>query len=367
MSIRRRLMMTGESFEPSLYAVTKETNPNVMAICYAQGWAANENYMTFEEAAAVTDIGTAFSNKYVRFSFNEFQYFTSVTSVPNSAFNNTYLTSIKFPPNLQSIGMLAFRYAFLREVIIPYSLKTIQANSFQDCMYLTKFIFDNNNTSVANIDWISNTKCNTIEIGDNCTNFQAYDNCLYSANYNTLYRCASYRSSITFHPNITTFGNNALSRVQLTSLIVPSTVTTLPSQFASNSLLVSVDFNNVTKLGDSAFAYSRYASIDFTNTKIKTLTSLEFRGTPITFVRVSTSITSINNTFQDCTRINTIICESTTPPSISSIGRTSIYNNASKNNLHIYVPDAAVDTYKTASVWSTLADYIYPVSDYIPS
>lgn len=360
-------MMIGESFDPSLYAVTKKTNPNVMAICYSQGWAANENYMTFEEAAAVTNIGTAFSNKKVSFSFNEFQYFTSVTSVPNSAFNNTYLRSIKFPPNLESIGTLAFRYASFSEVIIPYSLKTIQSNTFQDCNYLTKFIFDNNNTSVANVNWISNTKCNTIEIGDNCTNFQAYDNCLYSANYNTLYRCAPYRSSITFHPNITTFASNALSNVRLTNLIIPGTVTTLPSQFALNSLLVSVDFNNVTKLSGSTFAYSRYANIDFTNTKIKTLTSLEFRATPITFVRVSTSITSINSTFQDCTHINTIICESTTPPSISSAGRTSIYNNASKNNLHIYVPDAAVNTYKTASVWSTLADYIYPLSDYTPS
>jgi hypothetical protein len=30
----------------------------------------------------------------------------------------------------------------------------------------------------------------------------------------------------------------------------------------------------------------------------------------------------------------------------------------------IYVPDSAVEAYKTADVWSTAADYIYPASQY---
>ena len=36
------------------YAVMRETNPELMDVCVANGWAANEDYMTYSEAAAVT-------------------------------------------------------------------------------------------------------------------------------------------------------------------------------------------------------------------------------------------------------------------------------------------------------------------------
>jgi hypothetical protein len=152
--------------------------------------------------------------------------------------------------------------------------------------------------------------------------------------------------------------------VRLTSLTIPSAITELPRHFALQSELSSVVFNNVTKLNNSAFSYSKFTSIDFSNTNINTLGGLDFRGTPITYIKISSSIASINNAFQDCTAVSVIICESATPPVISSTGITSIYNHAVSNDLHIYVPDSSVNDYKTANVWSTLADYIYPISDY---
>lgn len=368
MSVVRRSLMNTKAEKGGLYAVTKKGNAPVMAICYAQGWAANAKYMTFEEAAAVTDIGTAFRDNTIT-SFDEFQYFTGVTAIPNNAFNVTYskLESIVLPPNITTIGSLAFRYCNFTQFTITSSIISVNANFLQDCPYLTKIIFDNNNVSVANVNWTINTSCNTIELGPNCTNFNVYDNCLYSLDYKTLYRCATYRSSITFHPNITNFANSALEKVRLTSLTIPSAITELPRYFASNSELSSVVFNNVTKLNNSAFSYSKFTSIDFSNTNINTLGGLDFRGTPITYIKISSSITSINNAFQDCKNVSTIICESTTPPSINSTGITSIYNNAVRNDLHIYVPDSSVNDYKTANVWSTLANYIYPISEYTPS
>lgn len=362
--LRRRAMMT-KAEDYSMYAVHKKTNPAVMSICYAQGWAANEKYLTFEEAAAVTDIGMAFRVNTIT-SFDEFQYFTGVTAIPNNAFNVKYskLGSIKWPPNLTSIGILAFRFCCFTEITIPSSLTSISNSAFQDNSYLTKFIFDNNNIAVVNVNWIINTPCNTIEIGPNCTNFNVYDNCLYSLDYKTLYRCAPYRSGIAFHPNITNFAISALEMVRLTSLTIPSAITELPRYFASHSELSSVVFNNVTKLNNSAFSYSKFTSIDFSNTNINTLGGLDFRGTPLTYIKISSSIAIINSAFQDCTAVSVIICESSNPPTITSVGITSIYNHAVSNNLHIYVPDSSVNNYKTANVWSTLADYIYPISDY---
>ena len=366
MNAVRRSLMNGKAEKGGLYAVTKKGNAPIMAICYAKGWAANENYMTFEEAAAVTDIGTAFRINTIT-SFDEFQYFTGVTAIPNNAFNGSKLASIVLPPNITTIGSLAFRYCNFTQFTITSSIVSVNANFLQDCSYLTKIIFDNNNVSVANVNWIINTPCNTIELGPNCTNFNVYDNCLYSLDYKTLYRCATYRSSITFHSNITNFADSALEMVRLTSLTIPNAIIELPRNFASTSELSSVIFNNVTKLNRSAFSYSKFTSIDFSNTNINTLDGLVFRDTPITYIKISSSIANINSTFQDCKNVSTIICESTTPPSISSQGITSIYNKAVSNDLHIYVPDSSVNNYKTANVWNTLANYIYPISEYIPS
>ena len=49
--------------------------------------------------------------------------------------------------------------------------------------------------------------------------------------------------------------------------------------------------------------------------------------------------------------------ESETPPTITS------YSFANTNNAPIYVPDASVTAYKTATNWVLLASRIFPISD----
>jgi hypothetical protein len=76
--------------------ITSESNPVVMSVCYNQGWAANPDYMTKREAEKVTDIGNAFAGPYSGGTyvlpefdsdvfiktFNELQYFTSISKLP---------------------------------------------------------------------------------------------------------------------------------------------------------------------------------------------------------------------------------------------------------------------------------------------
>ena len=67
--------------------MTNVSNPKVMAVCYAQGWAANSSYMTKTEAALVTSIGTVFRGTNI-VSFLEFKYFTNVKTLSPEAFKN---------------------------------------------------------------------------------------------------------------------------------------------------------------------------------------------------------------------------------------------------------------------------------------
>lgn len=88
--------------------MTVESNPEVLAICYAKGWAKHTNYMTKKEAEKVTSIGTAFRTSSIS-HFEELSYFTHVTSLADNAFRDcTSLAQIMIPSNITSIGARAF-------------------------------------------------------------------------------------------------------------------------------------------------------------------------------------------------------------------------------------------------------------------
>lgn len=81
---RRRVMGGGAADE---IIMTSASNPEVMAICYAQGWASHADYMTKREAEAVTSFDTAFQG-FTGESLMELVYFTSVASVGSLSFSN---------------------------------------------------------------------------------------------------------------------------------------------------------------------------------------------------------------------------------------------------------------------------------------
>ena len=121
--------------------MTKVTNPEVLAIMYANGLCANENYMTRNEAASVADIqfnsGTTestsiFYNKGIKY-FDELEYFTGLTSIPPYCFSGCRLTNIKFPPNITSIGNGAFANGnYFEEFNIPEGVTDIGEHLFED-------------------------------------------------------------------------------------------------------------------------------------------------------------------------------------------------------------------------------------------
>jgi hypothetical protein len=107
--VLRRRVMGGGSEEVDTIILTSTSNAPLMAICYAKGWAANKDYMMKSEAAAVADIETTFRSNTTVSTFNEFRYFTSVTSLAQRAFQECAITEITLPVTVASLGMYAFR------------------------------------------------------------------------------------------------------------------------------------------------------------------------------------------------------------------------------------------------------------------
>lgn len=88
-------VLFSKSFTGSLMVsdaiITRVSNPGIMAVCYARGWAQSPAFMTAAEASAVTEIGEAFRNTSDT-EFNAFQYFVNVLP---SSINFAYFGQIK--------------------------------------------------------------------------------------------------------------------------------------------------------------------------------------------------------------------------------------------------------------------------------
>lgn len=121
--------------------ITADSNPIIMNYCYEAGWCSDSTKMYKDECAEVTSfsentfrrgIGTG-NEEYIPESFDEFQYFVNVTSIPTSAFhyNNAKFKSIILPPNITKIGTSAFQGCYgLAEITIPERVTSIETNAF---------------------------------------------------------------------------------------------------------------------------------------------------------------------------------------------------------------------------------------------
>lgn len=94
--------------------MTDKTNPAVLSVMYNNGLCANANYMTKQEAEAVKDgtfnpsgsqSGSIFYNNTNITSFDEFRYFTGMTTLDAYAFYGcTKMASLKVPSTVVNFG-----------------------------------------------------------------------------------------------------------------------------------------------------------------------------------------------------------------------------------------------------------------------
>ena len=168
--------------------MTSESNPEVMKVCYNQGWAASPSEMYASEAAKVTSIGTAFNGgRYgydglikSTFSFDEFKYFTGVTSIVTNAFRLSKMVSITIPDSVTSIGDSAFERCFsLTSITIPNSVTSIEGGAFSYCSGLTSVTIPDSVTSIGNAAFSYCSGLTSVTIPDSVTSIgsAAFENC----------------------------------------------------------------------------------------------------------------------------------------------------------------------------------------------
>lgn len=132
--LRRRI----QEEDASPYAIQSydATLPNyntiAMAVMYNAGLSSLQDRMTKQEAESVTDATMpSFANQRTMEEFDEFQYFTNVTTTRNNMFYNNYaLKSVTLPPSLTILGQSSFGYCRSLKSVDISNVTTIGNNCF---------------------------------------------------------------------------------------------------------------------------------------------------------------------------------------------------------------------------------------------
>lgn len=252
-SFRRNVMLAsaGNGTPPYDIIMTSESNPQVLSVCYAQGWCANPNYMTATEASAVTTIGTTFRNTSIS-HFDEFEYFTGITSLDSYAFACASLRTIKLPDTVTTIGTRAFNIANgnLRYISIGRGVASINGYAFSGQSKLTKVKFNgkpscmyqsNLGLVAAYMYYVKEFESDVYTVIDdvlyNGTTLLAYPPAKPGTDFSTpsfvtsiygrAFQQASSLRNLVINEGCTSLGPSALQNSSLRTLDLPSTLTTL--------------------------------------------------------------------------------------------------------------------------------------------
>lgn len=97
---------SGEVVDPNIIQFEDE---NVKKLCVAVWDTDGDGELSYDEAAAVTTLGTAFKGNTEIQSFNELKYFTGLAALDDTFNGCTSLRRITIPVNVKTIGVTTFR------------------------------------------------------------------------------------------------------------------------------------------------------------------------------------------------------------------------------------------------------------------
>lgn len=330
-SLRRRMMMGGGDSNLDEYIVFED--PAVEALCVAN-WSSDGIGLTYRDAKSVTSVGSVFNENTTITKFNEFQYFTGITTLPQASFQKcTKLTEITFPDSIVRFEKHSCSNSGFTSITIPDKTTTVSQHSFYNSKNLT-----------------------SIKIGKSCTTANAFNSCpnLVSITY----RGRIFSMTELYNPNTTSKeiychleDNSNYSEID--GNIYNNTITTLYTIGRKNNVQVP---STVTEISNKMWG-SDVRNINLGN--VQTIQDRAFISASwLTHIEIPATVTYIGtNCFYNRTSLQYIICRAITPPSCGN----NIFYNVKKP---IYVPDDSVDAYKAANVWKGYAEYIKPLSEF---
>lgn len=239
---------------------------------------------------------------------------SGVTSIGDSAFACSSLTSVSIGDSVTSIGEKAFSVCNrLTSVTIPDSVTSIDQLAFYGCRNLTGFQVDPQNRNYCSIDGVifdKSKKTLVLYPSGNPASDYVIPSSVTSIGEKAFYHCSRNLANITIPNSVTSIGDSAFSGCSsLTSVIIPDSVTSIGDDaFSSCRSLTSVTISNsVTSIGKSVFANCRLANVTIPNSVTSIGTHAFLRCGYLTSVTIPGSVMSIEErAFADCTSLKDV-------------------------------------------------------------
>lgn len=180
-----------------------------------------------------------------------------VNGISGQAFRGSSISSIRLPNTLKSIGYEAFNYCNrLTSVVIPDSVIQIYAGAFAKCSRLASVKIGKSVSQIVDAFY----GCSALEefiIDEDNPNFICVDDIVYSKDMSSVNMCLpSKKGEISLPESVKTISAYAFYGCSgLTSIVLPSGVTTIGSYaFRSSGLISIVIPSSVTTIGGYAFS-----------------------------------------------------------------------------------------------------------------
>ena len=277
-----------------------------------------------------------------------------VTSIGYNAFSRcSGLTSITIPEGVTSIGYGAFHQCTgLTSITLPSSVVSIGTGVCELCPSLTSIHisdldswlnknFASNPLSYAHHLFLNNVEITEIVFPEGMTTIgNAFSGC-------------TGLTSVTIPSSVTSIGNSAFRGCSgLTSITIPESVTSIgESAFSDCSGLTSLSIpNSVTSIGYSTFSgCTGLTSVSIPSSVTSIGTSAFFKCSGLTSISIPSSVTSIgSDAFANCEGLEVVTCLATTVPSTKS----AAFANSYVEYATLKVPASAIETYRTTEPWS---------------
>ncbi len=275
---------------------------------------------------------------------------STVVSIGNIS-NSYNLKGFVIPSECTSIGTAAFsNCTLIKYLTLPSGLTSIEENVFSNCSNLSETLYvPSGITTLGANAFYGCSRLEAIEFGSTIT----------SIGISTFQKCSSLKelelSAITDIPS-----SAFRDCTSLLSIGTPTIATANTSSCNGCSVLTGFNYPTTSVGGTYAFSgcYSLFDTVTLSGTAVNRANMYYCYSAKT--VTIPSAITSIDrDAFGFCYGITEYILEGTTPPSLLYTTALSGISPLCK----IYVPDANVDDYKTATNWVTYAKYIYPVSE----
>lgn len=335
-----------------------------------KNWDTNgDQLLTPKEAAAVTDLGTVFSEDKTITSFDELKYFTGLTAIGDKAFYNcSKLLRITIPANVKTIGDFAFNgCSNLSDVALPDGVTAIGQYGFYGCSSFTKLNIPKGVTKI-NIDTYADCEgIKEIIIPDHIVEIGNYAFARKSGGkitYEKVYIPSSVKTigeyifdyvevKNVYVPDITTwwdspFVGKDFCRIdrgsspkgsfrlfangsEVVDLVIPSDITTIPdNKFYGCTSLASLKFSGKVRFGAYAFQ------------KCTGLTSV--------LIPIENKNDLGDGAFRECSNLIDVYLPLEEPFGINR-GTAAPFSSIS-NNATLHVPEGSVDAYIKQNYWT---------------